>query len=123
MGKAYRIAQAPLFGRFRRARQSLHLLREDSHQQSTRTKVTDILQNRQLDFLFIDGDHTYDGVTSDFELYAPLVRPGGVVAFHDINYPQCDVPRYWSELSPRYTSRSIIHKTGPDGMGIGVIWM
>jgi predicted O-methyltransferase YrrM len=37
-----------------------------------------------IDFLFIDGDHSYDGVKSDYEIYAPLVRAGGVVAFHDI---------------------------------------
>jgi hypothetical protein len=36
--------------------------------------------------LFIDGDHTYEGVRRDFEMYSPLVRKGGIIAFHDI-YP------------------------------------
>jgi len=36
------------------------------------------------DFLFIDGDHTYEGVEGDFEMYSPLVRRGGIIAFHDI---------------------------------------
>ncbi len=34
-----------------------------------------------VDFLFIDGDHLYDGVKIDFELYKKLVRPGGLIAF------------------------------------------
>jgi len=36
-----------------------------------------------LDVLFIDGDHTYDGVKKDFERHAPNVKPGGVILFHD----------------------------------------
>lgn len=36
-----------------------------------------------IDVLFIDGDHSYSGVVKDIALWTPLVRPGGVVAFHD----------------------------------------
>lgn len=36
-----------------------------------------------IDFLFIDGDHTYPGVLTDWLLYAPLVKKGGIIAFHD----------------------------------------
>jgi predicted O-methyltransferase YrrM len=43
-----------------------------------------VLNEQNLDFLFIDGDHTYKGVKEDFEMYSPLVRKGGVIAFHDI---------------------------------------
>ena len=38
---------------------------------------------RQVDLLFIDGDHTYQGVLCDWLLYHSLVRTGGLVAFHD----------------------------------------
>jgi len=37
-----------------------------------------------VDVLFIDGDHSYAGIIADWLLYAPLVRPGGIVAFHDM---------------------------------------
>lgn len=37
-----------------------------------------------LDFLFIDGDHGYEAVSRDFDWYSKLVRPGGIVAFHDV---------------------------------------
>lgn len=39
--------------------------------------------NGQVDLLFIDGDHAYGSVLTDWLLYHPLVRSGGVVAFHD----------------------------------------
>ena len=42
------------------------------------------LAGRPLDVLFIDGDHSYDGVASDFAAYGPLVRQGGLIGFHDI---------------------------------------
>jgi predicted O-methyltransferase YrrM len=37
-----------------------------------------------IDLLFIDGDHQYASVLMDWLLYSPLVRPGGLVAFHDV---------------------------------------
>lgn len=40
-------------------------------------------EKESLDFLFIDGDHTYDGVKQDFDLYYEKVRPGGYIYFHD----------------------------------------
>jgi predicted O-methyltransferase YrrM len=38
---------------------------------------------RAIDFLFIDGDHAYEAVRSDFEDWSPHVTPDGVLAFHD----------------------------------------
>jgi predicted O-methyltransferase YrrM len=43
-----------------------------------------LLKGSEGDFLFIDGDHTYQGVKQDFQMYSPLVKKGGIVAFHDI---------------------------------------
>lgn len=39
-----------------------------------------------LDFLFIDGDHSYEGCRSDLEAWLPKLKPGAVVAFHDIGW-------------------------------------
>jgi predicted O-methyltransferase YrrM len=36
-----------------------------------------------VDFIFFDGDHSYEGLRSDWETWAPLVAPHGVVAIHD----------------------------------------
>jgi predicted O-methyltransferase YrrM len=36
-----------------------------------------------IDLLFIDGDHSFEGVTRDIEAWVPHVRSGGLVLFHD----------------------------------------
>ncbi|HET6437338.1 MAG TPA: TylF/MycF/NovP-related O-methyltransferase [Anaeromyxobacter sp.] len=44
-------------------------------------------------FMFIDGDHTYQGVRRDILDYYPLLAPGGVIAFHDFLPPIDDCNR------------------------------
>lgn len=38
-----------------------------------------------IDFLFVDGMHSYEAVQKDCQLYLPLVRRGGYIGFHDYN--------------------------------------
>ena len=74
----------------------------DSHKQETLEELADLLADDAVDLLFIDGDHTLEGVTSDYVMFSPLVRPGGVVAFHDIlthpNMPYVAVDVLWRQL-------------------------
>jgi cephalosporin hydroxylase len=42
----------------------------------------------EIDILFIDGDHSYQGVINDFLLYEGLVKVGGYVVFDDYNDSQ-----------------------------------
>lgn len=42
-----------------------------------------ILQDIKIDVLFIDGDHSYEGVKLDFELYSNILSENGVVIIHD----------------------------------------
>jgi MMP 1-O-methyltransferase len=39
--------------------------------------------NRPIRFLWIDGDHSYQGAKTDFDGFSPYVTPHGIVAFHD----------------------------------------
>lgn len=39
--------------------------------------------DKPIDLLYIDGNHTYAGVRNDFHSYAPFVKHGGLIAFHD----------------------------------------
>jgi predicted O-methyltransferase YrrM len=39
-----------------------------------------------IDLLFIDGDHSYDGVRRDWELFSPFLSEFGVAAFHDTTW-------------------------------------
>ena len=38
-----------------------------------------------IDLVFIDGNHEYDAVLQDFCDWSPLVKPGGIIAFYDVN--------------------------------------
>jgi hypothetical protein len=42
-----------------------------------------VKQDVKIDFLFIDGDHSYEGVKLDFELYSKLLNENGVIVIHD----------------------------------------
>lgn len=117
-----------LFRGFPRGRQELRLVRGDSHSAEVFAKTKGALGGEPVDFLFIDGDHTYDGVKQDWEMYSPLVRPGGLVAFHDIAvHPvelECDVDVFWSELSeslPEGSWWEHREPSVPDWAGIGVV--
>lgn len=37
-----------------------------------------------INLLFIDGNHDYEAVLQDYEQWSPLVKPGGMIAFHDV---------------------------------------
>lgn len=42
----------------------------------------------RFDFVFIDGDHTYDAVKADIAAWWPLVNDGGLLCGHDIDHPR-----------------------------------
>ncbi|MEM3793697.1 MAG: class I SAM-dependent methyltransferase [Candidatus Bathyarchaeia archaeon] len=126
-GGGYPEWRIPLYKSFAKERQRLHLIRADSHNPKTLEIVKNILSDRKLDFLFIDGDHTYDGVKRDFETYSPLVRKGGIIAFHDIvEHPLetgCEVSRFWNEIKHGYNYIEIVKSWDQKWAGIGVIYV
>lgn len=46
-------------------------------------KAAEFMSDRSLDLVFIDAQHTYEGVRDDIALWTPKVRAGGVLAGHD----------------------------------------
>lgn len=126
-GGGYDPERANVIRGFARAGQELVLIEGDSHAAETRTRVKEALRGRKLDFLFIDGDHTYEGVKADFEDYRRLVRRGGLIAFHDIaaypEVPECQVERFWREdIRGTYDAREEFIFDGEYlGCGIGLM--
>lgn len=41
------------------------------------------VEDGSLDAVYIDGDHSYEGVKNDLRAFWPKVRPGGIIAGHD----------------------------------------
>jgi len=97
----------------------MHLLQANSHDESTYMKVQEILNNNFLDFIFIDGDHTYEGVKQDFLMYSKLVK-NGIIAFHDIAHhsEDCGVDQLWSELKLTYKTQEFIETNSNKGIGV-----
>ncbi len=46
-----------------------------------------------LDFAFIDGDHSYQGLETDWAIVASRVAPGGIVCLHDTTIPAAEPHR------------------------------
>lgn len=103
------------------------LLQGDSHSARFRERIIGTLEGRHVDFLFIDGDHTREGALADFESYSPLVRPGGLVAFHDIVELQPlatnQVFSVWESLKHRFEYSEFIDDPNQRGYGIGLLRM
>ncbi|MFW5929581.1 MAG: class I SAM-dependent methyltransferase, partial [Halobacteriota archaeon] len=138
------------------------VVRGNSHDEDVYREVADVFdvdvtengdvdpESTGVDFLFVDGDHSYEGVKQDFEDYSRLVNDGGVVAFHDIvphadswsecrrrlkqhddleerhvgvGHPEWDVAGYWDEISGSYETEEIVAHPAQAGKGIGVVYL
>lgn len=99
----------------------------DSTHPSIAEKVKELLKGEPVEFLFIDGDHSAQGVLQDYNLYAPLVRKGGVIVFHDVVYTSTDpnspvmVKPLWKGLKENYPFIEL--KVGKNSTGIGVLFV
>jgi hypothetical protein len=40
-------------------------------------------EDKSLDFVYIDGDHSFEGAVRDIQAWGPKVKPGGILAGHD----------------------------------------
>jgi predicted O-methyltransferase YrrM len=124
-----------LFKYNKKEKQKIFLIQGDSHNIETLKKIKAILRDNKVDFLFIDGDHSYEGVKKDFEMYSPLVRKGGIIAFHDIipdyytrygiktiSYAG-EVYKFWNEIKEKYEHLEIVKDRNQDGSGVGIIFV
>lgn len=127
------IARSKTYEHFPRGSQRLHQIRGNSQSPAVTRRLLYLLGGQRLDFLFIDGDHSYEGVKHDFEVFSPLVRVGGLIAFHDIvpdyhtrygtdtgNYAG-GVPQFWATLKENYRHWEFIEDPEQDGFGIGLL--
>jgi len=137
-GGGYSEEYAPRLQQFCAPSQQLHCVLGDSTSSDVLARVEEILDGRSIDLLFIDGDHSYEGAKSDFDTFSQFVRPGGIVAFHDIRLSEIaqerpdvrttwgtsvapDAPMIdalWHELKADYRHEEYIVEAG-----VGLLWM
>lgn len=127
-GGGYPIEKQRLYKRFVVDKSTkMHLIQGDSHSDDTLNAVKNILGQTKIDFLFIDGDHTYNGVKLDFEMYRPLMNNNSIIAFHDIvthsNYQSCEVDKLWNEVKGKYNYKEFIENPNQTSMGIGILFI
>ena len=67
----------------------------NSHDPTTVGKLKNILGGKPINFLFIDGGHTYADAMADYLIYGPLVSDA--IAFHDIRHEK-EIAKLWQDL-------------------------
>ena len=126
-GGGYPAWKAEIYRRFARGGRRITLLRANSHLPESRELARAEAGPQGFDLIMIDADHSYAGVKTDFELYAPLLAPGGMIVMHDI-LPnrfdaEIDVAPFWQEVKARYpVTREIVEDEGQGVFGIGLVF-
>lgn len=127
-GGGYPSWKMSCYRRFVGPGQRIELIRGDSHDPGVQARLRALLAGRGIDYLFLDGDHSFAGVRRDFADYAALLAPGAMVALHDIApdrsaHPDHFVAEYWAELRQRFPChQTFIRDPGQDKLGLGVLW-
>ncbi|WP_435098992.1 O-methyltransferase [Halorubrum sp. N11] len=129
---------------------NMEFVRGNSHKKPTYKKVKNIANNDGFDFIFIDGDHSFEGVKKDFHMYKQLLSDDGVIALHDIihhpddpdivrerkmntdakdrhlnwgiAHPDVNVKKFWDEVCEEYKTKEIVSHPDQTWGGIGVVY-
>lgn len=56
--------------------------------QKSSLAAVDLFADKFFDFVFIDADHSYDGVKKDIINWLPKIKPGGWIGGHDYHHPK-----------------------------------
>lgn len=102
----------------------LTVVRGNSHDEAIIKKVR---RFEPYDFIFIDAGISFDDCQADFENYFPMLRPGGLIVFHDIactdnNLAKIEKGTWWRWLVAKGEYKtSEIRLGAPGTWGIGII--
>jgi hypothetical protein len=78
---------------------------------------------KTYDYIYIDGDHSYEGVKLDYSLFWPRLNKGGFMVFHDVvakgylDGGKFGVGKFWKEIA----TRNAIIFSFPKDSGLGII--
>lgn len=103
-----------------------HVIYGDSQSPDTVSRLVSHIRPSSIDFLFIDGDHHYEAVKTEYQLYAPLVRRGGIIGFHDTNsrgIEGVEVDRFMRELDHLQSYQTMDFRTDRFSPGTRIVWV
>lgn len=84
----------------------------DTHKEDTKEFIRNL--GIKFDCIFIDGDHSYEGVKQDYEMYKEFLSENGIICFHDILDTEshrncgCYVHMFWNEIKECHKTTEII---------------
>jgi cephalosporin hydroxylase len=91
---------------------NLRMFNNIIHYKDYSYNVVNKFDDNSIDFIYIDGNHSYESVTKDLQLYLPKIKKGGFISGHDY----CD---FWAS-----TKKAIINEIGiPDETFIDTSWI
>lgn len=75
----------------------------------------------KYDVIFIDGDHSYEGVKTDYQHALPLMNDNGIMIFHDIaSVGAPGVVNFWKEIKTQHRHEEFIFS---NTCGMGLIYL
>jgi len=87
--------------------QDINLIQGNTYFDDTEEKFKGVFEGK-LDLMFIDGDHTYEGVKNDFHRYSKYVREEGIIVFDDYHLPP--IKKFCDELLKNSDNIKLITK-------------
>ena len=82
-------------------------------------------RGKMVGFRSIDGDRTEAGATADYYEDREFVRPGGIIAVHDIverqPHPTNQVHRPWKRIEQEAVTEELVDDPAQCGFGIGIV--
>lgn len=87
----------------------------------TTQKFYEKFVDRKWDYIYLDGDHSYNGIKFDFETFWPKLKKGGFMCLHDIYTKdlgnlEYGVNKYWIKIKKKFPNA--IEFGGICGLGI-----
>jgi hypothetical protein len=68
----------------------------------TSLEASKMFKDEEFDFVYIDADHSHDGISQDLRLWYPKVRKGGILSGHDYHQNMIGVVMAVNEFCDEY---------------------
>lgn len=78
----------------------------------------DATEDESVDVILVDSDHTYETTKEEHRLWSPKIKPGGLMLFDDVHYPEYGCGKFWKELEGDKIDLPDLH---PKDFGFGCL--